>query len=110
VAAERGVALTLEGLQAVEDALAATAPSPEDDEAAYWSAVFKLGAVGGELIRASNGGRWVQIERGNLPFALSTRFRGGQATVNPLGKAIKLFADGEGESVAALVRVTIGSP
>jgi hypothetical protein len=105
VAAEHGVPMTLAGLQTVEDALAATAGSADEDEAAYWSAVFKLGAFAGELIRTSNGGRWVQVETGSLPFALSTTYRGAEATMNPLGKAIKRFAEGEGESVVALVRV-----
>lgn len=49
-----------------------------------------------------SGSRWVPVDKGSL----STRFRGGPATVNPLGKAIKFFADGAGESVAGLVRVT----
>jgi hypothetical protein len=110
VAAEHGVPLTFNGLQAVETALAEAPTDYEEDETAYWTAVFKLGALGGELIRATNGGRWVQVDNGSLPFALSTRFRGGPATVNPLGKAIKFFADGAGESVAALVRVTRDNP
>jgi hypothetical protein len=110
-AAEHGVGLTLDGLRTVEDALAKDSDRYEDDEAAYWSAVFKLGSFGGELIRASGGGRWVQVERGRLPFALSTRFRGDpRATVNPLGKAIKRFADGEGDSLVGLVGVVRGSP
>jgi hypothetical protein len=110
VAAEHGVGLNLDGLRTVEDALAERAGSAEEDETAYWSAVFKLGSLGGELIRASNGGRWVQVETGSLPFALSTTYRGGQATVNPLGKAIKRFAEGEGDSVVALVDVIRSNP
>jgi hypothetical protein len=110
VAARHGVPLTVEGLHAVEDALAATAPDYEADETTYWTAVLELGALGGELIRATNGGRWVQVQTGKLPLALSTRFRGQEATINPLGKAIKLFADGEEESVAALVRVAQAEP
>lgn len=109
-AARHGVPLTFNGLQAVEAALAETSPNDGEDETAYWTAVFELGAMGGELIRATNGGRWVQVDTGSLPFALSTRFRGGPATVNPLGKAIKRFADGADESVAALVRVTRDNP
>jgi hypothetical protein len=109
-AAEHGVPMTLAGLQTVEDALAATAVSADEDETAYWSAVFKLGALAGELIRASNGGRWVQVQTGSLPFALSTRYRGGEATMNPLGKAIKFFTDGEDDSVVALVRVAQTTP
>jgi hypothetical protein len=110
VAARHGVGLDLDGLGRVEDALAERAGSAEEDETAYWTAVFELGGFGGELIRASNGGRWVQVETGSLPFALSTTYRGGQATVNPLGKAIKRFAEGEGDSVAALADVIRGNP
>lgn len=110
VAAEHGVGLDLDGLRRVEDALAERAGSAEEDEAAYWRAVFELGGFGGELIRASNGGRWVQVETGSLPFALQTTYRGGAATVNPLGKAIKRFAEGEGDSVVGLVDVIRSNP
>jgi hypothetical protein len=105
VATEHGVELTLEGLEAVESALAESAGDPDDDEIAYWSAVMKLGSFGGELIRTTNGGRWEVVDSGSLPFALSTRFRGEEATVNPLGKAIKRFANGEEDSLVALVNV-----
>lgn len=110
VAARHRVALDLEGLQAVEDAIAATGPDPEGDETEYWTAVFELGAFGGEVLRASSGGRWVQGELGTLPFVLSTRYRGGEATVNPLGKAIKRFEAGEEDSLVALVKVIRGNP
>lgn len=43
------------------------------------------------------------METGSLPLARSTRVRSGKATVNPLGTAIEFFADGEGNSVVALV-------
>jgi len=65
--------------------------------------VMKLGSLGGEVIRASNGGRWIAADSGSLPFALLTRFRGGEATVNPLGKAIKRFMNGQVDSLVALV-------
>jgi len=60
------------------------------------------------LIRASNGGRWTITDSGSLPFALTTRFRGEEATVNPLGKAIKRFTNGEEDSLVALVNVIRG--
>jgi hypothetical protein len=110
VAAEHGVGLDIDGLRRVEDALAERAGSAEEDETAYWTAVFQLGGFGGELIRASNGGRWMQVETGSLPFALQTTYRGGEATVNPLGKAMKRFAEGEGDSVVALVDVVRSNP
>jgi hypothetical protein len=110
VAAEHGVEPTVDGLREVERALAEKAPDPDGDEIAYWSAVVKLGGFGGELIRASNGGRWLVAESGTLPFALSTSFRGEQATVNPLGKAIRRFANGEEDSVVSLVNVLRSQP
>lgn len=110
VAAAHGVGLDLAGLQAVEDALAAQSPDPEEDETAYWTAVLRLGAFGGEVLRTLNGGRWVQARTGTLPFALSTRYRGGESTVNPLGKAIKRFSEGEGDSLVALVNVVHANP
>jgi hypothetical protein len=110
VAAEHRVSLTPEGLGAVERALAEVAGDPEGDEVAYWSAVVKLGSFGGEMIRASNGGRWMVVDSGTLPFALSARFQGEEATVNPLGKAIKRFANGEEDSLVALVNVIRSQP
>src|SRR5262249_44281881 len=110
VAAEHGVELTVEGLEIVERALAETAGDPEEDEIAYWSAVMKLGSFGGEVIRASNGGRWLVVATGSLPLALTTTFQGEEATVNPLGKAIKRFANGEGDSLVALVNVIRSQP
>jgi hypothetical protein len=110
VAAEHGVGLDVDGLRVVEDALAARELDPDADEIAYWTAVFQLGAFGGEVLRGSNGGRWVQAEMGSLPLALSTRYGGKDATVNPLGKAIKRFSGGEGDRVASLVDVIRGNP
>jgi hypothetical protein len=110
VAAEYRVRLTPAGLAAVERALAGSAGDPEGDEIGYWSAVVKLGSFGGEVIRASNGGRWLVVATGSLPFALSTRFRGEEATVNPLGKAIKRFAHGEEDSVLSLVNLIRSQP
>lgn len=92
------------------EATFADPPDAEEAEIEYWSAVLKLGAFSGEVIRKSIGGNWVQTNTGTLPFALSTTFRGESATVNPLGKAIKLFENGEEDSVALLVRLITGSP
>jgi hypothetical protein len=110
VAAEHETSLTLDGLQEVERALAEVAGDPEEDEVAYWSAVVKLGCFGGEVIRSSNGGRWKVTDSGSLPFALSTRFRGAEATVNPFGKAIKRFASGEEDSLVALANLVRSQP
>jgi len=110
VAAEYGVPLTPNGLESVEDKLAGLAGDPKKDEYTYWSAVLKLGSFGGEVIRASNGGRWKVTASGSLPFALTTRFRGEEATVNPLGKAIKRFTNGEEDSLVALVNLFRSQP
>lgn len=110
VAAEYGVSLTLNGLETVEAKLAELAGDPEEDEYAYWSAVLKLGSFGGEVIRASNGGRWKVSDSGSLPLVLTTRFRGEEATVNPLGKAIKRFTNGEEDSVLTLVGLICSQP
>jgi len=103
VATELGVTETPAGLAEAEQALAKVASDPKKNEIAFWSAVIKLGSFGGELIRASNGGQWIIVNSGALPFALSTSFQGGQATVNPLGKAIKRFTSGEGDSLVDLL-------
>lgn len=110
VAAEFQAPLTAEGLRKVEDALAGLAGSPETDEAAYWISVLKLGSFGGEVIRSTNGGQWLVSDSGTLPFTLSTRFRGEEARVNPLGKAIKRFANGEEDSLVSLVELLQSEP
>jgi hypothetical protein len=102
-AAEHDVELTVKGLERVEAATAAAAGTPEQDEIRYWSAVMKLAAFGGEVLRAGNGGQWRVVNSGSLPFALFTTFRGEEATVNLLGKAIKRFANGEGDSLVTMV-------
>lgn len=105
VANEYNVPQTVQGLEALESKLAVLAGDPEDDEFGYWSAVLKLGTFGGEIIRATNGGEWIVGNSGSLPLALATKFRGEPATVNPLGKAIKRFANGEEDSLAWFVNV-----
>jgi len=110
VAAEYGVAVDMGGLKSIEDKLAESAGDLEEDEFAYWSAVLKLGCFGGEVIRAANGGRWTVTDSGTLPLSLMTRFEGGEATVNPLGKAIKRFNDGEGDSLVPLVGLILSRP
>jgi hypothetical protein len=105
---EHRVSFDATGLLAVERSLSATRISADEDAYAYWSAVLKLGSFAGELIRASNGGRWDTTGSGSLPIVLVTSFRGDEATVNPLGKAIKRFAQGEEDSVVSLVELVQG--
>lgn len=105
-----GVGVDLDGVVSVEYDLSSVVTDAERDESGYWSAVLGLGALAGEVIRAANGGGWVLADSGTLPFALTTGFRGGSATVNPLGKAIKYFANGDGDSVAALAEMVMQQP
>lgn len=109
-AAEFGVSATTAGLADVETRLAAEAGDPEESEIEYWSAVLKLGTFGGEIIRAGNGGRWQVLDLESLPLALATRFRGEEAIVNPLGKAIKRFDNGPEDSLVALVGLVLAEP
>lgn len=110
VAAEHGVELTRDGLATVEQALADVAGDPEQDELTYWSSVMKLGSFGGELIRTKNGGEWRAVDSGTLPIALATVYQGEEATVNPLGKAIKRFANGDEDSLVGLVDILCRQP
>lgn len=105
---EFSINLDLEGIEAMEAAL--NPPDAEEDEIAYWSAVMKLGSVGGELIRKLNGGEWVIAHSGSLPFALTTTYNKEQATVNPLGKAIKYFGSGAEDSLLPLIEMLSSSP
>ncbi|HYF61430.1 MAG TPA: hypothetical protein VD886_01365 [Herpetosiphonaceae bacterium] len=108
---DNGVPVSIDGLADVETALAADPISAEEDEIAYWTTVVSLGALGGEVIRAANGGRWAAGGRGTLPVALSTSFNGDEKSlVNPLGKAIKLLANGEEDSLVYLVRLVTSKP
>lgn len=108
VAAEFGVAVDRAGLAVVEAALADRAGDPDDDEIGYWTGVVQLGSFAGEVIRAANGGRWEVVDSGTLPFALQTTYQGNPATVNPLGKAVKRFANGEEDSLTYFVQVVCG--
>lgn len=106
VAAEYGVEVSPEGLADVETQLAAQQPSIEDegDECEFWTAVVKLGALTGEVLRRTSGGKWIPVASGTLPFALSMSHGGKQTTVNVLGKAVKFFVHGPEESPAAFTR------
>lgn len=104
--AEHGVQLDEAGLLAVEDALAARNPDRKRDEDEYWSAVFRLGSVAGEVIRGAFGGEWRvarESDVGPLPFALTTRYREGIVRANVLNKAMKRFQDGREESLLGMV-------
>jgi len=103
---EHGVPFNLDGLLNLQETLAESAGRPDDNDYTYWSAVVKLGAFAGELIRATNGGTWDSVGSGTLPLALVTNFKGEQGTVNPLGKAMKRFQNGAEDSLVPLVKAT----
>jgi hypothetical protein len=109
-AADHAVSVSPAGLATVEQALTAESIDAEEDTIGYWTTVVTLGALAGEVMRAANGGQWVTGGQGTLPVVLSTRFNGEEATVNPLGKAIKRLANGEEDSLVALARLIISQP
>lgn len=87
-------------------------PGP-DDESAFWSAVVKLAAVTGEVLRISADGAWLYKPEvlGTLPFACDCRFKGARATVNPLGKALKFIRNPfDGEEPSAMIKSVLASP
>lgn len=110
VADEYQAPLTLDGLQKVELALANEAGDREEEEIEYWTAVVKLGSFGGEVIRALNGGQWRITDSGTLPLALFTSYRGEETQVNPFGKAIKRFANGEEDTLVYLANLILHQP
>jgi hypothetical protein len=109
-AADHRVPLSMDGLAALELELTAEPLDAEEDTIGYWTTVVALGALAGEVMRTANGGHWAAGGRGTLPIILSTRFNGEDATVNPLGKAIKLLANGEEDSLVPLARLIISQP
>ncbi|HUQ05761.1 MAG TPA: hypothetical protein VM261_24830 [Kofleriaceae bacterium] len=64
-----------EALATLEDEHAGTfgAAPDEDNEIEYWTTVFELMAVTGEVIRARAGGSWVVTDHGSVPFAFKLR-------------------------------------
>jgi hypothetical protein len=109
-AADHAVSVSLAGLAAVEQALTAAPLDAEEDTIGYWTTVVALGALAGEVMRAANGGQWVTGGQGTLPVVLATRLGGEDATVNPLGKAIKRLTHGEEDSLVPLARLIISQP
>jgi hypothetical protein len=111
--AKNGASDALGCLIAEEKRLATRGFPEESDESTFWPLVLELGALTARAIHATNGGSWSfdNAAKGTLPFVYRCPFRGELATVNPLGKALKLLrAKGGGEEPSALVRVLAGSP
>lgn len=102
-----GLTATEEGLAALERRIDG-APTEEEDEIGYWTAVAELAAVTGEVIRATIGGRWVDDEHAyaDIPFLFRAgdELAGGGLSVNAVGKAVKFLAHGESESPRYLLR------
>lgn len=92
------------GLAAFES-IASGAPSRDEDEIGYWTAVAELAAVTGEVIRAAVGGRWVDDPQGyaDIPFMFAAGGAESHWNVNAVGKAVKFLASGETESPRQLL-------
>jgi hypothetical protein len=64
-----GLATLSAALQRKEAILKKTPIDRAENPAAYWTAVFELCALAGELSRA-RGGRWIETAEGPVPFAI----------------------------------------
>ncbi|HEU0029011.1 MAG TPA: hypothetical protein VFQ53_00170 [Kofleriaceae bacterium] len=74
---------------------------PRDQIVAWWTAVFELAALGGELVRADRPARWVPGTAGRLPLALELA-PGTQVLPGQLAQAI---VDGAAGTLRSLVQV-----
>jgi hypothetical protein len=87
-------------LHALEAETLADPPDVEEDEIAYWTRVLELAAVAAEILRARHGGRWVESDSADIPFG----FQNDQLqVVLATNRAARFIADGEGESMFALI-------
>lgn len=103
VLAREGLALDDAGLAALEASLAG-APTEEEDEIAYWTAVTELAAVTGELIRKQHGGQWAPVPpKTGMTVDIPFLFQVGDSYSNPVGKAVKFLMYGEAESPRQLL-------
>ena len=96
-----GLAADEAGLAAFERRIAG-APTADDDEIGWWTAVVELAAVTGEVLRARFGGRWIIDTNGyaDLPFM----FEIGSSMSNVIDKSRRFLLHGEGQSTRQLVR------
>jgi hypothetical protein len=81
-------------LRATEKIRRAAPLDREAKPALYWTAVFELAALAGELSRAK-GGRWIETAEMPVPFAL--KFPGGELAM-PAKLAQKIVEGGEPEA------------
>ena len=73
-------------LRALEDRVRKAPPDRDGNPAAYWTAVFELASLAGELSRA-RGGRWVETKDVPVPFAIKFP-EGGLASPAKLAQQI----------------------
>lgn len=101
---EHGLSADERGLEAFERH-AAGAPTLEEDEIGYWTAVVALAAVTGEVLRAKYGGRWALDPKdyADVPFMFEPGVEAG--LVNPVGKAVKFLRYGDAESPRQLIKL-----
>jgi hypothetical protein len=110
VVMREGARLDADVLRALEDETIADKLSRADDEAGYWARVLELAALGGELIRAQVGGRWVRDDSlpnggwlSTIPF--SFQVTGSESHVNLCGKAENMLQHGLSQRVSNLLAI-----
>ena len=79
-------------------------PDRKEDEIAYWTRVLELEAVGGEVIRQREDGKWVQSKTNMAVVPFSFKISGTH-TANILGRAERFIDHGEGHAVSKLLEV-----
>ncbi len=87
-------------LHALEAETLLDPPDAEDNEIGYWTRVAELAAMIGEILRARGGGSWVHINDADIPFGFKNPR--GQIML-PTNRASRFIADGEDESMFALL-------
>jgi hypothetical protein len=89
-------------LHALEAETLLEPPDAEEDEIGYWTRVVELAAVVGEILRARTGGRWIEHEDADVPFGFQCA---DDQVLLPTNRAARFIADGEGETMFALLRL-----
>lgn len=96
----------LAALRELEGRRRATALDRDANPAGYWTAVFELAALAGELSR-SRGGRWIETTDAPVPFAI--KFAGGELA-HPTKLAQQIVEGSEPIETLATASVTADSP
>ena len=103
----------LPSLERLEHQTARRGFPDEKDTVAFWTTILELGALAAQAIHSTNGGSWSYNEKapGSFPLSYRCSFRGEQATVNPLGKALKFVRNrGGGDEPSLLVKMLASAP